>query len=95
MFKDRKTPGVYITELDAFPPGIVGVATAVPVFIGYTQTAAADGKSVALTPVAITSLAAYERVFGGAAPAQCPILTTAQGAEPDIVAPLWSGDAFV
>ena len=35
----RRTPGVYITELAAFPPSIVGVQTAVPAFIGYTEKA--------------------------------------------------------
>ena len=33
----HKTPGVYVTELDAFPNSIVEVPTAIPVFIGYTQ----------------------------------------------------------
>ena len=32
----HKTPGVYISEPDSFPPAIVGVETAVPAFIGYT-----------------------------------------------------------
>ena len=31
---DRKTPGVFVTVVDAFPSAIVGVATAVPIFIG-------------------------------------------------------------
>ncbi|MES2354020.1 MAG: hypothetical protein V4568_06350 [Pseudomonadota bacterium] len=38
-YLNRKTPGVYVTEIDAFPPSIVGVETAVPIFIGYTETA--------------------------------------------------------
>ncbi len=57
-------PGVYITELDAFPTSIVGVATAVPAFIGYTHQATLHGKSVAFQPVAISSLSEFEQVFG-------------------------------
>lgn len=63
-FKNRKTPGVYITELDAFPTSVVGVQTAVPAFIGYTRQATISGKSVLLQPVAISSMADFEQVFG-------------------------------
>ncbi|MCP3100290.1 phage tail sheath subtilisin-like domain-containing protein [Myxococcus sp. K15C18031901] len=62
----RKTPGVYVTELDAFPPSVVGIQTAVPAFIGYTQTATLSGKPIPNTPVRIGSLADYEQIFGGA-----------------------------
>jgi phage tail sheath protein FI len=61
-----KTPGVYVAEIPAFPPSVVGVATAVPIFIGYTENAAVGGKPVTNKPVFIDSLAAYQEVFGGA-----------------------------
>ena len=61
----RRTPGVYITELEAFPPSIVGVQTAVPAFIGYTQKAEVSGKPIYFEPIKITSLADYEAIFGG------------------------------
>lgn len=61
-----KTPGVYVEELDAFPPSIVGVQTAVPVFIGYTVKAEKAGRSVKLRPVRITSMVDYTPIFGGA-----------------------------
>lgn len=61
-----KTPGVYVQELDAFPPSIVGVETAVPVFIGYTAKADRNGRSVLKWPVRITSMADYAPIFGGA-----------------------------
>jgi|SRR5215470_9222178 len=64
-FKNRRTPGVYVTELDAFPPSVVGVPTAIPAFIGYTEDAQINGKPVFNTPVQITSLADYHAVFGG------------------------------
>ena len=35
----RSTPGVYVTEADAFGSSIVGVSTAVPIFVGYTEFA--------------------------------------------------------
>jgi len=63
---NRQTPGVYIDQMPAFPASIVGVATAVPVFIGYTQFAGNDtGKPLYLHAVAIDSLAAFEVTFGG------------------------------
>lgn len=60
----RKTPGVYVTELDAFPPSVVGVATAIPAFIGYTQFAKISGKPVYNQPIKIDSMADYELIFG-------------------------------
>jgi hypothetical protein len=63
--RNRRTPGVYVTELDAFPPSIVGVQTAVPAFIGYTEKAEVGGKPVFGKPVKIGSLADYEQIFGG------------------------------
>ncbi len=63
-FKQRKTPGVYITELDAFPPSIVGVQTAVPAFIGYTEKAEINGKPIYNKPIKVNSMADYEAIFG-------------------------------
>ena len=63
-FPNRKTPGVYVTELDAFSPSIVGIETAVPAFIGYTEKATLSGKSVPLQPVLVGSMAEFEEVFG-------------------------------
>jgi len=66
LSKNRKTPGVYITEFPSFPPSIVGVATAVPIFIGYTETAAdpSSGKQMYLQAVALSSMADYTSYFG-------------------------------
>src|SRR4051812_18040601 len=63
-----KTPGVYVQELDAFPPSIVGVQTAVPAFIGYTSKATVNGASVTKKPVKVNSLVEFEAIFGGADP---------------------------
>ncbi|WP_140963421.1 phage tail sheath family protein [Flavobacterium jejuense] len=54
-----KTPGVYINEIDAFPPSVAQVATAVPAFIGYTE----KGPAV---PVRISSLLEFQQTFGSA-----------------------------
>lgn len=58
------TPGVYIQELDAFPPSIVGVQSAIPAFIGYTEQALLKGSPVPFTPIRLTCLADYEAIFG-------------------------------
>jgi uncharacterized protein len=59
-----KTPSVYINEMNAFPNSIVAVETSVPIFIGYTQIAVKDGKSLLLKPTKISSLLEYENYFG-------------------------------
>ncbi|HEX7945108.1 MAG TPA: phage tail sheath C-terminal domain-containing protein [Phenylobacterium sp.] len=61
-----KTPGVYIVEQNAFPNSVVEVATAVPAFIGYTRRASNAGAPLTGRPFKITSMAEFERFFGGA-----------------------------
>ena len=60
-----KTPGVYITELPAFPNSVVAVATAVPAFIGYTEKADNKGTSLTNVPWRIASMVEYQDCFGG------------------------------
>ncbi len=66
LAKNRKTPGVYVTEFPAFPPSIIGMPTAVPIFIGYTETAVdpASGKQMYLQAVQLSSLSDYNSYFG-------------------------------
>jgi len=59
-----KTPGVYIEEKSAFPNAVVGVDTAVPAFVGYTEIADFKGQSLLNKPVRIESLKQYEQMFG-------------------------------
>src|SRR5487761_2251726 len=59
-----KTPGVFIEEKNAFPNSIVAVATAVPVFIGYTEKADRNGQSLMGIPTAIDSMKEYTDLFG-------------------------------
>ncbi len=58
------TPGVYIEEKNAFPNSAVVVETAIPAFIGYTDFASYNDKSLLLKPTKITSFAEYINYFG-------------------------------
>ncbi len=64
MASTYMTPGVYIEEKNAFPNSAVAVETAVPVFIGYTETAEFNSNSLLNQPVRITSFAEYMERFG-------------------------------
>ena len=59
-----KTPGVYLVEKSAFPSFVAEVATAIPMFIGYTEKADYKGQSVFNKPIRISSFAEYRAVFG-------------------------------
>ena len=59
-----KTPGVYIQEIDSFPPSINAVETAIPAFIGYTQMAADQNGPLVKIPRKISSLLEYQQFFG-------------------------------
>lgn len=63
---NRTTPGVYINELSAFPSSVVGVATAVPIFIGYTETAIdpSSKEAMYLQSIPISSMEDYISWFG-------------------------------
>lgn len=60
-----KTPGVYVVEKNAFPNSVVEVATAVPAFIGYTESADNKGTSLARKPWRISSMAEFDAYYGG------------------------------
>jgi hypothetical protein len=64
---DYKTPGVYVEEISTLPPSVAAVATAVPAFIGYTEKASRNGKSLNNSPTHITSMLDYHQMFGGVA----------------------------
>jgi phage tail sheath protein FI len=60
-----KTPGVYIEEIATFPPSVAPVETAIPAFIGFTETATGEnGESLLNIPTRITSLLEYKQFFG-------------------------------
>lgn len=60
------TPGVYVEEIPTLPPSVAEVATAVPAFIGYTETGPADTAAPAIVRVA--TMLEFETAFGGAQP---------------------------
>ncbi|MBD3421968.1 MAG: phage tail protein [Chitinivibrionales bacterium] len=59
-----KTPDVYVEEISLFPPSVAEVETAVPAFIGYTETAAKNGESLHRKPTKVSSLVEYQNYFG-------------------------------
>ena len=61
---EPRGPGAYIDEPSVSPPPIVGVPTAIPGFIGYTQKARISGKPAFNEAIRINSLADYEEIFG-------------------------------
>ncbi|HBF38582.1 MAG TPA: phage tail sheath family protein [Firmicutes bacterium] len=60
---DYKSPGVYVEEISSSASTISTVSTAVPAFIGYTQTAGVNG-ALYYKPTNITTLKEYEASFG-------------------------------
>lgn len=76
MATTYKTPGVYVEEIPKLPPSIAQVETAIPAFIGYTQSALDNqGNSLTLKPTRISSLLEYESMFGTAQPEENMRLT--------------------
>ncbi|HEY8209117.1 MAG TPA: phage tail sheath C-terminal domain-containing protein [Myxococcaceae bacterium] len=82
------TPGVYVQEVPALPPSVAEVATAIPAFIGYTET----GKTGAVAVAQVNSLLEYEQQFGR--PKPTAFSTTADGTVKPLASnvpetPLW------
>ena len=64
-----KTPGVYLEEIQLFPPSVVQVDTAIPAFIGYTAIAKDKvDDDLINVPKRIKSLLEFEIYFGFAEP---------------------------
>lgn len=60
------TPGVYVQEIPSLPPSIAEVQTAIPAFIGYTETAETDASSQVIPKAQkINNFAEFESYFGG------------------------------
>lgn len=56
-----KTPNVYVQEKSIFPPSVAEVATAIPAFIGRTETSG-ELKNI---PQRVTSMVEFASLFGG------------------------------
>ncbi|HET6255451.1 MAG TPA: phage tail sheath C-terminal domain-containing protein [Puia sp.] len=68
-----KTPGVYVEEITTLPPSVAEVETAIPAFIGYTET------GIPFSPKRISSLVEYQQFFGSAEPEKSISVTIAKG----------------
>ncbi|MBL7701126.1 MAG: phage tail sheath family protein [Ferruginibacter sp.] len=66
MATTYKTPGVFVEEIPKLPPSVAQVETALPAFVGYTETALDETTGEILTnkPKRIGSLVEYEQFFG-------------------------------
>lgn len=61
---EYKTPGAYIKEKNAFGNSVVEAETAIPAFIGYTETAQNGAEKN--MPQKISSMTEFVKYFGGA-----------------------------
>jgi uncharacterized protein len=60
-----RTPDVYVEEISLFPPSVAEVGSAIPAFVGYSQTARRlVDDDLRLRPTKIFSLKEYEAMFG-------------------------------
>lgn len=81
-----RTPGVYVEEISTFPPSVAQGATAVPAFIGYTESGPTE-------PTAINTLLEYQELFGGAAATGFSVGATAE--PPAVTLPAGNNPAFL
>lgn len=71
------TPGIYVEELSSLPPSVAEIATAIPAFIGYTETHTGEQPIIKV----IRSLRDYEESFGQAPSATWKIIVKEAEAE--------------
>jgi phage tail sheath protein FI len=64
------TPGIYVEEISTLPPSVAEIATAIPAFIGYTETHTGEQPIIKV----IRSLRDYEESFGQAPSAPWKII---------------------
>ena len=63
---------------------MVGVATAIPAFIGYTEKAVYEGKDLSGIPTRIESLQQFEALFGVAYPQKFKLIRPAKVRDPEL-----------
>jgi uncharacterized protein len=71
------TPGIYVEEISTLPPSVAEIATAIPAFIGYTETHTGEQPIIKV----IRSLRDYEESFGQAPSAPWKIIVMETEAE--------------
>ncbi|WP_296943929.1 hypothetical protein [uncultured Massilia sp.] len=63
MSMQLKTPGVYVQATSDEPDAILALPTAIPAFVGFTESASQGGRTLVATPVRITSMAQFQDTF--------------------------------
>ena len=71
------TPGIYVEEISTLPPSVAEIATAIPAFIGYTETHTGEQPIIKV----IRSLRDYEESFGQAPSAPWKVIVNETEAE--------------
>ncbi len=83
-----RMPGTYVEERPQSPPAITDAASAVPLFVGYTQKAARDAvDDLLLQPTPVDSLLAFERLFGFAHASTIEVAVSEAGQRIDVQVP--------
>ena len=59
-----RTPDVYVEEISVFPPSVAEVETAIPAFIGYTETASKGADDLKSKPTKVYSFKEFQQYFG-------------------------------
>ncbi|WP_024768091.1 phage tail sheath family protein [Aquimarina macrocephali] len=68
------TPDVYTEEVPVLSQSIAGVSTAVPAFIGFTEKAVKNGKSVSNSAIRISTFLEFREMYGGAQKTEFEVL---------------------
>lgn len=68
------TPDVYTEEVPVLPQSIAGVSTAVPAFIGFTEKAVKEGKSVSDKSIRVSTFLEFKEIYGGAQKSEFEVL---------------------
>ncbi|WP_299243413.1 phage tail sheath C-terminal domain-containing protein [uncultured Aquimarina sp.] len=68
------TPDVYTEEVPVLPQSVAGVSTAVPAFIGFTEKALKNGKSVSNNAIRISTFLEFREMYGGAQKTEFEVL---------------------
>jgi len=78
-----KTPGVYIEEISKLPASVAPVATAIPAFVGYTESNTKGADDYSNKPTRIRSLLEYVEIYGGPFEESFTVTLTNSTVDPD------------
>lgn len=63
-----KIPGVYVQEIPTLPPGVAEVNSAIPAFVGFTETTKFNEIELLNVPTKIQSMLEFAQIYGGSSP---------------------------